>query len=122
MKPIKAAIVSVEGKKLKDEEKSLIKKENPLGIALFVRNVENPKQLKKLIQNIKASAGRDDILIAIDQEGGRVCRLSAPYWRPYAAQAAIGALPIEQAKEASRLHADLIAHDLQALGESSWNG
>ena len=116
MKPIKAAIVSVEGKKLKDEEKSLIEKENPLGIALFVRNIENPQQLKQLVRDIKTSAGRDDILIAIDQEGGRVCRLSAPYWRAYAAQAAIGALPIEQAKEASRLHADLIAHDLQTLG------
>jgi len=41
MKPIKAAIVSIEGTELNDDEKRIIKNENPLGIALFARNINN---------------------------------------------------------------------------------
>lgn len=116
MKPIKAAIISVAGTCLTDEEKRLLEKENPLGVSLFARNVENAEQLKALTSAIRHAVGRNDILIATDQEGGRVCRLKEPNFGHYASQAALGSLPIEKAQRAVYLHAKLIANDLHKCG------
>jgi len=43
-------------------------------VALFSRNVESPQQVARLCFDIQKRAGRP-ILIAVDQEGGRVARL-----------------------------------------------
>jgi len=43
-------------------------------IALFSRNVESPQQVARLCVDIQKHAGRP-ILVAVDQEGGRVARL-----------------------------------------------
>ena len=116
MKPIKAAIISLSGPTLTDEEKTLIEQENPFGVSLFDRNIENPRQLKQLTDSIKTISGRNDIIIATDQEGGRVCRLKKPHFRSYLAQAAIGSLGISYAEQTAQLHAELIADDLHSVG------
>lgn len=116
MKPIKAAIISVSGTKLTDNEKYLLEKENPLGVAIFMRNILTPHQLWQLTKSIKETVARDDIILAVDQEGGRVCRLAPPYFRKYLAQSAIGQLDFDLASEVSKLHAELIAHDLHKVG------
>ncbi len=50
------------------------------GVILFSRNVQTPRQVRDLCREIRSAAGngRPDPLIAIDQEGGRVTRLTAP--------------------------------------------
>jgi beta-N-acetylhexosaminidase len=52
------------------------------GIILFARNIESPEQVWELTQDLQrealAAAGRP-LLIAVDQEGGRVQRLKAPF-------------------------------------------
>jgi len=50
------------------------------GVILFSRNVETPRQVRDLCREIRSAAGRGRPapLIAIDQEGGRVVRLTAP--------------------------------------------
>jgi beta-N-acetylhexosaminidase len=50
------------------------------GVVLFSRNVESPAQLRSLCREIRNAAGRGNPapLIAVDQEGGRVARLSDP--------------------------------------------
>jgi beta-N-acetylhexosaminidase len=50
------------------------------GIILFSRNVETPRQVRDLCRQIRSAArgGQPAPLIAIDQEGGRVMRLTAP--------------------------------------------
>lgn len=116
MKPIKAAIISVSGYELNDDEKYLIERENPLGISLFSRNIQTPQQLAALTASIKETAGRQDILIATDQEGGRVCRLAPPHFRTYISQAAVGSLPFAEAQTVAGLHAELIADDLRRTG------
>lgn len=54
------------------------------GIILFSRNIEDPRQLAGLCRDLQACAvarrGRP-LFIAVDQEGGRVARLGAPFTR-----------------------------------------
>jgi len=55
------------------------------GVVLFARNIGEPEQLRSLTAALHASAPEDaPLLIAIDQEGGRVQRLRAPWteWPP----------------------------------------
>jgi beta-N-acetylhexosaminidase len=52
------------------------------GVILFGRNVVAPAQLAALTQGLQAVAGdgaAPPLLIAVDQEGGRVARLKAPF-------------------------------------------
>ncbi len=116
MKAILPAILSCQSIQLLDEEKKFFAEQNPLGLNLFARNIHSASQLKKLISDFKNAVGRDDVIIAVDQEGGRVRRLPDPEFRSYAAAADIGALPDDKAELACRMHALLIAADLQELG------
>ena len=47
------------------------------GVILFSRNVESAEQVAELTAALKREAGRP-LLVAVDQEGGRVARLRAP--------------------------------------------
>lgn len=116
MKPVLAAMLSVSGLVLSDEEKRLLERANPLGVTLFARNIQTRAQVRRLTDEIRHAVGRKDVLIATDQEGGRVCRLKPPEFESYAAAAAIGALAPEERRRTARLHADLIARDLRDVG------
>ena len=61
------------------------------GLILFSRNYESCEQLADLIRQIRDAAGRR-IFIGVDQEGGRVARLSAPFtdWPDMATLGATG--------------------------------
>ncbi|MCA9688005.1 MAG: beta-N-acetylhexosaminidase [Myxococcales bacterium] len=60
------------------------------GVVLFRRNVENPAQLRQLCDRLHAAAPPGvPLLLAIDQEGGRVLRLRAP-WTAWPAARALG--------------------------------
>ncbi len=114
-KPVMAALLSCSGPVLTAAEKELFARANPLGISLFSRNIKTPEQLAELVRSVRQAIGRDDVIIAVDQEGGRVRRLGEPHWLPYAAAIDLGALPLPQARRAAELHAVLIAHDLKQL-------
>ncbi len=51
----------------------------PGGVILFSRNLVNPKQIAKLTNDLQTLAGTAPLLIAIDQEGGRVSRLPSDF-------------------------------------------
>ncbi|MFZ1965493.1 MAG: beta-N-acetylhexosaminidase, partial [Bradyrhizobium sp.] len=95
--------------------------EHPWGFILFKRNIEAPKQLALLVEQLKKCAGRSDVPILIDQEGGRVQRLGPPHWPAYPPGAVFGTLydldPV-LGRSAARLSARLIAADLGELGIS----
>ena len=112
MNLIKRAIVSVSSTALTDEEKYLLNKHNPLGVTLFLRNIETPHQLQSLVKEIKETIGRGDVLICIDQEGGRVARLREPFFRSYLSQRAIGLFEEDVAKRVAFLQALLISDDV----------
>lgn len=57
----------------------LIKEYRIGGVILFSRNIESPTQLAKLTQSLQKLSPDAPLLIAIDQEGGRVSRLAPPF-------------------------------------------
>ncbi len=114
-----AVIFGVGGKRLSAEEKAFFAEVNPFGYILFTRNCESPEQVRALVSELNDLHGRAVLPVLIDQEGGRVARLRPPYWRaspPAGKLAAIAGCNIEQACEAIRLNARLIASELRGLG------
>jgi len=84
----KAAIVSIAGGTLTNEEIIIIKKEKPWGIILFKRNILSENQLTSLIKSIKKTMNDKKYPILIDEEGGKVSRFSnfldnSPYNQKY---------------------------------------
>ena len=49
------------------------------GVILFARNVESPEQVAELAREAQALAGELPLWVSVDQEGGRVARLRAPF-------------------------------------------
>ena len=85
-------IFGLSGPFLTVDEQSFFKEANPAGYILFARNVENPEQLRALTDSLRDLAGRDDLPILIDQEGGRIARLGPSHWRAWPAAATLAGL------------------------------
>jgi len=119
LEPPCAAILGLKGLALTSAEKKLFADKNPLGFILFSRNVETPEQVKALITDLRSAVGRDDPLILIDQEGGRVQRLSPPHWRHAPPMRVFGDLYASSpdiAVDALRRNMRLIGVELASLG------
>jgi beta-N-acetylhexosaminidase len=115
----RAFITGVSGLELSADERAFMAAERPWGFILFKRNVETPEQVALLVRELRASVGNSDAPVLIDQEGGRVQRLSPPHWPVYPPGAVFGTLyDIDPALglAAARLSARLIAADLLELG------
>lgn len=54
---------------------------NPGGLILFAHNLESPDQILRMINSLQAEAVHGPMVIAIDQEGGRVSRLPPSFTR-----------------------------------------
>lgn len=78
--PIGPVMIDVEGLSLSEIEKEKIRHPNTGAIILFARNYQDPQQVAKLIADIR-KARDGDILIAVDQEGGRVQRFREGFTR-----------------------------------------
>jgi len=112
----RAVVLGCAGERLTPEERRFFAASDPLGFVIFRRNCRAPDQLRALVDELRASVGRADAPVLVDQEGGRVARLQPPEWRRYPAAGEIAALPDPLALEAARLDARLIADDLAAIG------
>ena len=84
-----AVIFGLSGAHVIPDEQSFFKDANPAGYVLFARNIENPQQLRALTDSLRDLAGRNNLPILIDQEGGRIARLGPPQWRAWPAAAAL---------------------------------
>ncbi len=72
-------ILGISGTGLLKEEVQLLREISPLGVILFKRNYQDPEQLINLVSEIKDACDRDDVVICVDQEGGRVQRFGKPF-------------------------------------------
>jgi beta-N-acetylhexosaminidase len=78
--PIGPVMLDVAGLSLTQVEQEKINHPNTGAVILFSRNYETPAQISQLIDSIRA-ARKGDILIAVDQEGGRVQRFQTGFTR-----------------------------------------
>jgi len=78
----KPVIYGISGPVLTDQEKRFFIKNGCVGFIVFARNIQDKIQLKKLTNSLKELMG-GEVLILIDQEGGRVARLKDPHWKCY---------------------------------------
>tara|TARA_Y100000287_G_scaffold32928_1_gene24349 strand:+ start:439 stop:1389 length:951 start_codon:yes stop_codon:yes gene_type:complete len=72
----RAFIVGIKSLHLSKNEINFLKKYKPWGVILFLRNIKSIKQAKSLTDNIRKIFKDKNYPILIDQEGGRVNRLS----------------------------------------------
>jgi len=81
-------MIGFDGLEASPDVKSLIREFGVGHVILFARNVANPEQvagLNRELQETARDAGHDTpLLIAVDQEGGRVARMGPPWtvWPP----------------------------------------
>ncbi len=112
-----AAIFGCAGPVLLPEERAFFRDCDPFGFILFARNVETPDQLRRLTGALRDAVGREAPVL-VDQEGGRVQRLRAPYWREWQPplDTVANCASLEQAAQAMRLRMRIIAAELRAVG------
>ena len=114
-----AAVFGCAGDVLTEIEEAFFRDVKPIGLILFARNCQTPEQVRILIQSWRDVVGSDDVLVSIDQEGGRVCRLGPPHWRSPPAAAEFGRLfdvDEDLGVEAARLNGQVVAAELRELG------
>ena len=115
--PVSAFICGCAGPSLSAWEWRFFRERQPWGLILFKRNVEDPAQLTALTSSFREAVGRRDAPVLVDQEGGRVQRLGPPHWPVYPSAASyLAAGSVEGAAKVVRLTAQLMAHDLLAVG------
>lgn len=89
MKPV---IFGLSGSHLTADERAFFGEAQPAGYILFKRNIVDRDQIRALTDDLRSLHGRDDLLIMIDQEGGRVARMQPPIWPAFPPAAAFDRL------------------------------
>ena len=110
-----AAILGCDGPRLTPDERRFFADAQPWGFILFARNIQTPDQVVRLTSGLRDAVGRD-VPVLIDQEGGRVQRMTPPHWRQWLP-------PLDQteragadAARAMELRYRIIASELLAIG------
>ena len=78
------AIAGFAGHTIPPELKALAREFDLGGVIFFARNVESPEQVADLSRQAQELAQELPLWVSVDQEGGRVARLKAPFtvWPP----------------------------------------
>ena len=116
---VKSFICGVAGLTLSEVEREFLAREQPYGVILFARNIDNPDQLVALNAEIKSLLVHPYASILIDQEGGRVARMRPPLWKSYPPAkhfADIAATDLQKAIEETTKNARAIADELRGMG------
>lgn len=116
---MQAAIYGIEGLELTAAERDFFRDAEPAGFIIFRRNCDNPDQLLRLTDALRDLAGRADVPILVDQEGGRVARMRPPAWPEFPAAERFADLyqaAPSSAIEAVRANARAIALMLRSVG------
>lgn len=114
-----AFITGLAGPQLGPDEARFLRETAPIGVILFARNCSDHEQIRRLIGDVRDAIGAGEVLILIDQEGGRVQRLRPPLGRALpSGQAYLTSARGDAARAAqtARLVFRLLADDLRQLG------
>ena len=113
---IGALMLDIAGTQLTLEDIELLQAPQVGGVILFGRNIESPQQVRALTDHMRQV--RPDILIAVDQEGGRVQRLKQGFTL-LPAMGCLGELYVTNATQALNLAEQcgwLMASEVLAVG------
>ena len=72
-------IIGLNGTELTAAERHWLTRRPPRGVILFARNCESAAQVQRLLASVREATG-EATWAAIDEEGGRVCRMR---WAPF---------------------------------------
>ncbi|HLA78095.1 MAG TPA: beta-N-acetylhexosaminidase [Vicinamibacteria bacterium] len=109
-------MVGFDGQQASSDVKRMIRDFGVGHVIFFARNVDGPEQLAELareLQSVARDAGHDiPLLLAVDQEGGRVARLRSPWtsWPP------LRALGRSGSEDLTRQMGQALAVELSACG------
>jgi beta-N-acetylhexosaminidase len=110
-------MVGIAGPRLTQEEREMLR--HPLigGVILFTRNHEEPEQLQELVTSIHAIK-ESPLLVAVDQEGGRVQRLRDGFVSlpPMRQLGRIHDRDVKKSRTFAQLIGWLMAAELRAVG------
>ena len=73
-------IVSIEGKKLSEDDRHTLQHDLIGGVILFSENYEDREQLMELVRSIK-KVKSPELIVCVDQEGGRVQRFREGFYK-----------------------------------------
>jgi len=107
-------IGSLPGRTVPAEMRSLAREFDLGGVILFSRNIEAPEQVAELAAESEALGRTAPAWVSVDQEGGRVARLKAPFttWPPMATLGRAG----REGEALAERFAKALAGELRAVG------
>lgn len=110
-------MIDLKGTTLEAEERELLRHPLVGGVILFSRNYESPEQLRRLLVDVHGLR-EPRLLIAVDQEGGRVQRFRGEFTRlpPAAALGAVADRDEMRARRLAEATGWLMAAELRAVG------
>ena len=108
-------IGSIPDRSLPVEIRSLAREFDLGGVILFSRNIEAPEQVAELAAESEALGRTTPAWVSVDQEGGRVARLTEPFtkWPP---MATLGRAGREEGEALAERFATALAGELRAVG------
>jgi len=114
----RSVMIDLNGVELDAEEKERLQHPAVGGIILFSRNYSSKLQVVELVSSIRAATPHPDLLIAVDQEGGRVQRFRDDLTRLPAATmySAFGTETNSKASDLTESAGWLMAAELLSLG------
>ena len=110
MDPARLVMIDLSGSSLTPDERAFLRDMPPGGVCLFGRNVTDRFQVAEYVAELRSLAG-DDLIVAVDQEGGGVVRVTD---LPYAPSAM--ALGAADDVELTRAVAEATGHGLRSVG------
>lgn len=108
-------LIGIKGKEVDEETLKVLRIVKPGFVILFSRNVEKPKQVLNLVKQVR-SVLSNDVIFAVDQEGGIVTR----FREGFAVSPGAMAIAATNDEENAYKVAKVLAHEMKTVGVS-WN-
>lgn len=110
MNPARLLMIDLSGPRLTPDEREFLRDRRPGGVCLFGRNVSDRLQVADYVAELRSLAGQE-LLVAVDQEGGGVVRITDLAYPPSAM-----ALGAADDVALTRAVAEATGHGLASVG------